>query len=80
MQPETLIMLAINKYKTISKMDQWNAKTQEQEQIIALTTELGKIKDDNLRRPRLLDQVKNHWKVQARQEERCRQGQKQRKE
>jgi hypothetical protein len=29
-------------------MDQWNAKTQEQEQIIALTTELRKIKDDNL--------------------------------
>jgi hypothetical protein len=29
-------------------MNQWNAKTQKQEQIIALTTELGKIKDDNL--------------------------------
>jgi hypothetical protein len=48
MQPKTLMMLALNKYETISKMDQWNAKTQEQEQIVALTTELGKIKDDNL--------------------------------
>ena len=49
MQPETLMTLALNKYETISKMDQWNAKTQEQEQIVALTAELGKIKDDNLR-------------------------------
>jgi hypothetical protein len=48
MQPETLMMLALNKYETISKMDQWNAKMQEQEQIIALTAELGKIKDKNL--------------------------------
>jgi hypothetical protein len=48
MQPKTLMMLSLNKYETISKMDQWNAKTQEQEQIVALTTELGKIKDDNL--------------------------------
>jgi hypothetical protein len=31
MQPKTLMMLALNKYETISKMDQWNAKTQEQE-------------------------------------------------
>jgi hypothetical protein len=49
MQPETLMTLALNKYEMISKMDQWNAKTQEQEQIVALTAELGKIKDDNLR-------------------------------
>jgi hypothetical protein len=48
MQPKTLMTLTLNKYEMISKMDHWNAKTQEQEQIIALTTELGKIKDDNL--------------------------------
>jgi hypothetical protein len=29
-------------------MDQWNVKTQEQEQIVVLTAELRKIKDDNL--------------------------------
>jgi hypothetical protein len=48
MQPETLMRLALNKYKKISKIDQWNAKTQEQEQIITLTAELEKIKDNNL--------------------------------
>jgi hypothetical protein len=42
------MMLALNKYKMISKMDQSNPITQEQEQIVALTAELGKIKDDNL--------------------------------
>jgi hypothetical protein len=46
MQPKTLMTLALNKYKMISKMDQWNAKTQEQEQIVTLTAELGKIKDE----------------------------------
>jgi hypothetical protein len=49
MQPKTHMTLALNKYKMNSKMDQWNAKTQEQEQSVALTAKLGKIKDDNLR-------------------------------
>jgi hypothetical protein len=65
MQPKTLMMLALNKYKMISKMDLWNTKTQEQEIIIALTAELGKIKDDNFWLPRSLDQVKSHRKVQV---------------
>ena len=40
---------ALNKYEILSKQDMWNAKTAEQEQIVALTTELGKIKDANLK-------------------------------
>jgi hypothetical protein len=40
--------LALNKYKTLLKQDMWNAKMEEQEQIMALTTELDKIKDANL--------------------------------
>jgi hypothetical protein len=40
--------LALKKYKTLLKQDMWNAKLQEQEQIMALTTKLGMIKDANL--------------------------------
>ncbi len=47
-QPEALMTLALNKYKTLLKQDMWNAKLEEQEQIMALTTELDKIKDANL--------------------------------
>jgi hypothetical protein len=47
-QPEALMTLALNKYETLLKQDMWNAKSQEQEQIVALTAELGKIKDVNL--------------------------------
>lgn len=46
---ETLMTLALNKYETLTKQDLWNAKTAEQEQIVALTAELGKIKDVNLK-------------------------------
>jgi hypothetical protein len=53
-QPEALMTLAFNKYKTLLKQDMWNAKSQEQEQIVALTTELGKIKDANLQLTRSL--------------------------
>ena len=49
MTPESLMTLALNKYETLSKQDLWNAKTAEQEQIVALTAELGKIKDVNLK-------------------------------
>jgi len=53
-QPEALMTLALNKYETLLKQDMWNAKSQEQEQIVALTAELGKIKDANLQLARSL--------------------------
>jgi hypothetical protein len=49
MTPEELMTLALNKYETLNKQDLWNAKSQEQEQIVALTAELNKIKDANLK-------------------------------
>jgi len=49
MTPEQLMTFALNKYEILSKQDLWNAKTAEQEQIVALTAELGKIKDANLK-------------------------------
>jgi hypothetical protein len=64
MQPKTFMMLALNKYETISKMGQWNAKTQEQEQIIALTAKLGKIKDDNLHLARSIKSKANRTSKQ----------------
>jgi hypothetical protein len=52
-QPEALMTLAL-KYETLLKQDMWNAKLQEQEQIMALTAELRKIKDANLQLARTL--------------------------
>jgi hypothetical protein len=41
--------LALNKYEMLKKQDAWNAKSIEQEQIVALSAELQKIKDANLK-------------------------------
>jgi len=49
MSPESLQTLALNKYDTLTKQDKWNAKSAEQKQIVALTAEMNKIKDVNLR-------------------------------
>ena len=52
--PEQLMTFALNKYEVLTKQDLWNAKTAEQEQIVALSAELGKIKDVNLKLARTL--------------------------
>jgi prefoldin subunit 5 len=52
--PEQLMTFALNKYEVLTKQDLWNAKTAKQEQIMALSAELGKIKDINLKLARTL--------------------------
>jgi hypothetical protein len=52
--PEQLMTFALNKYEVLTKQDLWNAKTAEQEQIVALSAELGKITDVNLKLARTL--------------------------
>jgi hypothetical protein len=46
---DALMTLALNKYEMLKKQDAWNAKSIEQEQIVALSAELQKIKDANLK-------------------------------
>ena len=53
MSEEHLIQFALNKYTILSKQDTWNVKTQEEEQIVALTAEL---RDTNLK---LASAIKN---------------------
>jgi hypothetical protein len=64
--------LALRKYERLLKQDMWNAKSQEQEQIMALTTELSKIKDANLQLARSLSkkQSKSSDKLKPKKEER----------
>jgi hypothetical protein len=53
--PEQLMTFALNKNEVLTKQnDLWNAKTAEQEQIVALSAKLGKIKDVNLKLARTL--------------------------
>ena len=47
--PEGLMQLALNKYEVLNKQDVWNAKSPEEEKIVALNAELQKIKDTNLK-------------------------------
>jgi hypothetical protein len=49
MEPEQLMTLALNKYEDLVKDGQWNAKSAEQEQIVALTAKLDKLQDANLK-------------------------------
>jgi hypothetical protein len=49
MTPEQLMTLALNKYEILTRQDIWNAKSAEEEKIIALSAELQKIKDTNLK-------------------------------
>ena len=53
MSEEQLMQFALNKHTILSKQDTWNAKTQEEEHIVALTTEL---RDTNLK---LASAIKN---------------------
>jgi hypothetical protein len=49
LEPEQLMTLALNKYEDLVKDGQWNAKSAEQEQIVALTAKLDKLQDTNLK-------------------------------
>ena len=49
MEPEQLMTFALNKYESLVKNGRWNAKSVEQEQIIALSAELKQLKDTNLK-------------------------------
>ena len=53
-EPEQLMMLVLNKYKILKKQNSWNAKSPEEEQIVALSAELQKIKDANLKLIRVI--------------------------
>lgn len=46
---DKLMTPALNKYKILTSTDQWNAVSAKQEQIIALTSTVEKLKDDNLK-------------------------------
>ena len=43
-KPTTLMSLADNKYKTLKIKRTWNAPSQEEEKILALKTEIKKLK------------------------------------
>lgn len=49
MEPEQLMTFALNKYESLVKNGRWNAKSVEQEQIVALSAELKQLKDTNLK-------------------------------
>jgi len=46
--PERLMVLAENKYKSLLQEDQWNTKTKEQSQIVSLQAEINKLKDNRV--------------------------------
>jgi hypothetical protein len=52
--PKQLMTFTLNKYEVLTKQDLWNAKTAKQEQILALSAKLGKIKEVNLKLARTL--------------------------
>lgn len=52
--PEQLMTFALNKYETLVKDGRWNAKSAEQEQIVALTAEVKELKDNNLKLARTI--------------------------
>jgi len=50
--PDNVMTLALNKCKNLSLEDKWNALLPEQEQIVALTSTIEKIEDENLKLPK----------------------------
>ena len=45
---DKLVTLALNKFEILSDSSQWKSKSPEEEQIVAMSSEIRKIKDDNL--------------------------------
>ena len=66
--PEELMALALNQYAIINKQELWNAKTPEEEQVIALAAQFNKLKDENLKLAKSLKK-KNEKKTENKKED-----------
>ena len=58
LQPEELMTLALNKYSILHKQNMWNIKSPEEEKVIALTREVQKLMDANLKLSKYLEDKK----------------------
>ena len=66
--PEELMALALNQYAIINKQELWNAKTPEEEQVIALAAQFNKLKDENLKLAKSLKK-KNEKKNESKKDD-----------